>query len=72
MDTVKISKNEYKRLVSKAKAYDKIAEKFFENIIEDPIDIVVKDFKKTNSYSNGFLSDLESGLRKSSYAKRKK
>ena len=29
---------------------------------------MVKDFRKTNLYSDEFLIDLESGLRKSSYS----
>ncbi|HMT12207.1 MAG TPA: hypothetical protein PKA39_11375 [Ignavibacteria bacterium] len=71
MDTVTISKKEYKKLVSQAKAYQKLAKGFFENVIKDPIDDVVLDFKKTGKYSNGFLEDLENGLRKSTYVKSK-
>ncbi len=71
MDTVTISKKEYKKLVSQAKAYQKLAKGFFENVIKDPIDDVVLDFKKTGKYSSGFLEDLENGLRKSTYVKSK-
>lgn len=69
MQTVKIEKSEYKRLVSKARAYDKLAKSFFEDVVEDPVDAVVADFKKSDLYTGAFINDLESGLRKSSYAK---
>ncbi|MBE2219865.1 MAG: hypothetical protein IAE90_16770 [Ignavibacteria bacterium] len=71
MDTVTISKKEYKKLVSQAKAYEKLAKGFFENVIKDPIDDVVLDFKKTRKYSSDFIEDLERGLRKSTYIKSK-
>lgn len=63
-----ISKPEYDLLTSRSRAYEKITAKLFEFIIQDPIDQVVDDFRKTNIYSDGFIEDLESGLRKSSYA----
>ncbi len=72
METITISKKEYKKLLSQAKAYEKLAKGFFENVVKDPIDEVVSDFKKTKLYSNEFLDDLESGLRKSTYLKQKK
>lgn len=71
METVTISKKEYKKLRSQAKAYEKLAKGFFENIVKDPIDEVVKDFRKTGQYSDEFLDDLGSGLRKSTYAKKR-
>ena len=61
METVKIAKNEYKRLVSKAKAYDKLAKSFFEGIVEDPVEIVVKDFKKTGIIRMILLRTLKRG-----------
>ncbi len=66
METITISKSEYRKLVSRAKAYEKLAESFFENAMKDPVSDIVADFKKTNLYSVGFLNDLEDGLRKSS------
>jgi hypothetical protein len=72
METVTISKKEYMKLRSQAKAYEKLAKGFFENIVKDPINEVVKDFKKTGLYSEEFLDDLGSGLRKSTFAKTKK
>lgn len=72
METITISKKEYKALVSQAKAYQKLAKGFFENVVKDPINEVVSDFKKTNLYTGEFLEDLEKGLRKSTYIKSKK
>lgn len=72
MNTITIPKKEYKRLLNKAKAYDKIAGNFFKNVIDDPVDKVVNDFKKEGLYTDEFLSELGDGLRKSSYAKKKK
>ena len=72
MSKVKITltKTEYETLKRQATAYRRFAAKFFESIIKDPIEEVVKDFKKANLYTKGFLKDLEFGLRKSSYAKK--
>ncbi len=72
METVTIPKSEYKKLVSKAKAYEKLAESFYETSIEEPVENIVSDFRNTNLYTNEFLNDLEDGLRKSSLGKRKK
>ena len=44
----------------------------FENVIKDPVNDIVSDFKKTNLYTDEFLKDLEDGLKKSSLAKNKK
>ncbi len=72
METITISKTEYKRLLSRAKAYEKLAGSIFENAIKDPVSDIVSDFKKTNLYTTEFLKDLEDGLKKSSLAKSKK
>ncbi len=69
METVTISKTEYKKLLTRAKAYEKLAEKIFENAIKDPVNDIVSDFKKTNLYTTEFLKDLEDGLNKSSLVK---
>ncbi len=70
MEYVTLSKKEFRKLISKAKAYDKLAKSFFNNIVNDPVEKVVNDFKKTNLYTNAFINDLEEGLRKSSYVKK--
>lgn len=70
METITIPKSEYKKLVSRAKAYEKLAESIFVNAIKDPIADIVSDFRRTNIYTEGFLTDLENGLKKSSLSKR--
>ncbi len=72
METITISKKEYKKLLSQSRAYQKIAKGFFENVVKDPIDEVVLDFKKYKLYYGEFLEELESGLRKSTYLKSRK
>lgn len=69
MAQVTLPKTEYEQLKRQAEAYRKFAARIFELAIRDPIEEVVKDFRRTNLYTKGFLKDLESGLRKSSYAK---
>ena len=64
---VTLPRHEYTRLKQEARAYRVLATKVFELPLKDSIDQVVVDFKKTDIYSDGFLLDLESGLRKSSY-----
>jgi len=69
MSQITISKKEYAQLKSQSRAYQKRASNFFKSIIISPINDIVEDFKKTKLYSNKFISDLESGLKKSSYGK---
>jgi len=59
METITIPKAEYKKLVSRAKAYDKIAGSIFENAIKDPVQEIVPDFKRANLYSNKTQSSKE-------------
>ena len=68
MNTVTLSKTEYETLNKQAKAYKKLTARLFEFVVKDSVEEVVKDFRKTNLYSDEFLIDLESGLRKSSYS----
>ena len=70
MDTVIIPKTEYSKLKRQSDAYKKIYSRFFEIIIKDPKEDVIKEFQKTNLYTREFLTDLEDGLKKSSYAKK--
>ena len=72
MQTITISKNEYKKLLSQAKAYQKLAGEIFKKVINDPVSDLVDDFRKTGIYTEDFLIDLEKGLKKSSYSKNKK
>lgn len=69
MVKVTLPKNEYEQLKRQAKAYQKFTAKLFESVIQDPIEEVIKDFRKTNLYTEEFLKSLESGLRESSYSK---
>lgn len=70
MVKVTLPKNEYQQLKRQAEAYRKFVAQLFESVVQDPISKVVKDFQKTNLYTEGFLKDLESGLHKSSYTKK--
>ena len=70
MAKVAIPKTEYEQLKRQAAAYQRFAARFFESVIHDPIDEIVRDFRKTNLYPEEFLKDLESGLRRSSLAKK--
>jgi hypothetical protein len=70
MPMVTISKEEYARLRRRARAYQKLSSRLFEAIVRDPVEEIVVDFRNTDLYSDGFLKDLEDGLRKSSLAKR--
>jgi hypothetical protein len=72
MPTVTMPEIEYKRLKQQAKAYQQLTGKLFEFVLHDPINQVAEDFRKTHIYSEGFLKDMEAGLRKSSYGKRKR
>jgi len=72
MTTVTLPEIEYKRLKQQAKAYQQLTGKLFEFVLHDPINHVIDDFRKTNLYSDLFLKDMEEGLRKSSYSKKKR
>lgn len=69
MVQITISKNEYAKLRRKADAYERLASRIFDVVVKDPIHEVVDDFRMTGLYTQAFLEDLESGLRKSSYGK---
>ena len=69
MNTITIPKKEYSQLKKQSQAYKKIAGRLFAAIVKDSIEDVIIDFKKTGLYTKNFLSDLENGLRKSSYGK---
>ena len=69
-NTITLSQEEYMRLKKQAHAYKTLASKIFELRLSDPIDEVVADFRNADLYEEGFLKDLDEGLRKSSYAKK--
>lgn len=70
MNQVTLPKTEYERFKRQAEAYRTFAAKFFELTIGDSIEELVENFRQTNLYSEEFLADLVTGLRKSSYAKK--
>lgn len=70
MVKVTIPKAEYEQLKQQAEAYRRFAARLFELVIKAPVEEVVEDFRKTGLYTEEFLRDLESGLRKSSYTKK--
>lgn len=68
MATITVQEEEYRKLKQQARAYQQLMAQFFESIPSASIDTIVKDFKSTGLYTNEFIADLESGLRKSSIA----
>ncbi|MFZ1019474.1 MAG: hypothetical protein WAN61_00580 [Minisyncoccia bacterium] len=69
MVTITLPKIEYLKIKKEANAYRLIKTHLFESLVQDPVDKVVRDFRKTKIYSEAFLQDLEKGLRRSSYGK---
>ena len=69
MVNVILPKNEYEKLKRQAETYRRFAARFFEMAIRDPIEEIVEDFRRANLYTEDFLKDLKSGLKKSSYTK---
>jgi len=67
---ITLTKREYLRLKQQAQAYRSLATQLFELPLKDTVGEVVADFRNTNLYADEFLTDLEEGLRKSSYAKK--
>ena len=66
MDKIVIAKTEYRQLRKEATAYRKLAQNIHGLLLRDSVGEVVSDFRKTEMYSEDFLSDVEQGLRKSS------
>lgn len=72
METVKIPKKEYKRLLQVDSAYKKILSEVYKSKLDGDLNDVVRDFRDTNLYTDEFLTDLADGLKKSSYFEKKK
>lgn len=72
METIKIDKKEYKRLLKVESAYKKIVGEVYNTKLNDSLNDVVKDFEETKLYSTEFLKDLGDGLKKSTYFNKKK
>jgi|GEM_PF-1064889 len=69
-DLVTLPRKDYLRLKQEANAYRFIATKMFELPLKDPVKDVMADFKATALYTDDFLTDMEEGLRKSSFSKK--
>ena len=69
MPEVVITKDEYRTLKRESAAYRKLTARLFAAIVKDDVGSVMKDFAKTAKYSPAFLTDMENGLRKSSYVR---
>jgi hypothetical protein len=72
MDTIKIDKKEYKRLLRVESAYKKIVGEVYNSKLNDSVNDVIKDFDETKLYSAEFLKDLGEGLKQSTYFNKKK
>lgn len=72
METIKIEKKEYKRLLSVESAYKKIVGEVYNSKLNDSVNDVIKDFDETKLYTAEFLKELGDGLKKSSYFNKKK
>lgn len=70
MGNITIPKIEYLRLKRQADAYKKLSGRFFESVVKDSADEVVRDFRKTDLYTKEFLADLGDGLKKSSFVRK--
>lgn len=68
--TVTLPRQDYLRLKQEAAAYRTMAARVFELPLRDPVGEVVADFRVADLYTDEFITDLEDGLRKSSYAKK--
>ncbi|HLD61179.1 MAG TPA: hypothetical protein VJA27_03570 [Patescibacteria group bacterium] len=67
MSYINVSRSKYRQLERQAKALRELKSRLFELALQDPIDEVVDDFRRTGKYNKAFLNDLRSGLRLSSF-----
>ena len=70
MGTVVVRQEEYEQLKRQAEAYKRLVARVFESITPGSVEEVVSDFRASGLYTDEFLSDLETGLAKSSLADR--
>ncbi len=68
-ESITLSKQEYLNLKKQARAYRSMATKIYKEPLRGSVENVVEDFKATGKYSAKFITDLEDGLKKSSYSK---
>lgn len=73
MQTVTISKKEYKELIEKKLRYEYLHQIIEEDIFSPPpikdIKELIKAFQKTGFYNQRFIDSLEKGLKRSAYFK---
>lgn len=70
METVTISKKEYKQLAEKAMRYDFLRVAMEKDLFASPpknASKIVNEFKKTGLYNEEFIKSLENGLNRSKY-----
>ncbi|KKS44335.1 MAG: hypothetical protein A2986_00815 [Candidatus Jacksonbacteria bacterium RIFCSPLOWO2_01_FULL_44_13] len=68
--SVTIPRSEFIQLKKQALAYQSLTSQLFELPLRNTATEVRRDFEGTDLYTNCFLDDLESGLRKSSYSRK--
>ena len=73
MNTVVISKKEYRELINKKLRYEYLRNMMEEDIFAPPATRnskeIIKAFKATGQYNQKFLKSMAQGLRRSSYFK---
>ncbi len=73
MTTIRIPKEQYEELVSKALRYDYLRQILVEDIFGPPptrsAKEVIKEFRATKNYNKEFLDSLARALKRSSYFK---
>lgn len=71
MAEVTLQQEEYELLKRQAAAYKRLMAGFFTSMAPSSVDEIVSDFKATGLYPDEFITDLESGLRRSSLSHNK-
>lgn len=73
MSTIAISKTEYKELLDKKLRYEFLRQILEEDIFSAPptrsAKAIISNFKSVGKYKKSFISNLEKGLKRSSYFK---
>jgi len=70
METITISKKEYKQLTEKAMRYDFLRIAMEKDLFASPpknSSKIINEFKKTGLYNQEFIESLENGLKRSKY-----
>jgi len=71
MNTIAISKTEYKELLDKKLRYEYLRQILEEDIFSPPVvrsvKTIISNFKSISKYNFPFLKSLEKGLKRSSY-----